>query len=64
MSVLIGLVYTDVESGRGAFEEFKNLQKMRLISMADIALGTKDEKGKVKQTLEKRNVGADGFFSP
>ena len=55
MSTLISLVYNDIESGKGAFEEVKHLQKMELITLADMALATKDEKGKVKvkQTLEK-----------
>lgn len=60
MSTLISLVYNDIESGKGAFEEVKHLQKMELITLADMALATKDEKGKVKvkQTLEKQNTGA------
>ena len=60
MSTLIALVYKDESNGKGGFEEIKRLQKMELITLADMALAVKDEKGKVKvtQTLEKQNTGA------
>jgi uncharacterized membrane protein len=60
VNTLIALVYKDESNGKGAFEEIKRLQKMELITLADMALAVKDEKGKVKvtQTLEKQNTGA------
>jgi len=60
MNTLIALVYKDESNGKGAFEEVKRLQKMELVTLADMALAVKDEKGKVKvtQTLEKQNTGA------
>jgi uncharacterized membrane protein len=64
MSDLITLVYKDVETGKAAFNEVINLQKLLLIELADMALATKDEKGrvKIKQTLEKQATGASAAF--
>ena len=60
MSDLIAVTYSDEASGRGAFEELDRLQKMQLLTLADAALATKDEKGKVKvkQTLENAHTGS------
>ena len=64
MSDLITLVYKDGATGKAAFDEVKNLQKMQLLTLADMALAVKDEKGrvKVKQTLEKQATGASAAF--
>ena len=60
MSELITLVYKDEATGRAAFDEVISLQKMQLLTLADMALAVKDQKGKVKvkQTLENQNTGA------
>lgn len=67
MSTLIAITYADEQTGRAAFAELGNLQKMQVLKLEDAAIATKDAKGKVKvkQTLEKQYLGTVttwGFF--
>ena len=67
MSTLIAITYDDEQKGRAAFAELGNLQKMKVLTLEDAALATKDKKGKVKvkQNLEKQYLGTVttwGFF--
>lgn len=62
MSTLIAITYEDEQTARQAFDALGRLQKQQLLVMEDVALATKDEKGKVKikDTLEKQHTGAAG----
>ena len=51
MSTLIAITYDDEQKGRAAFAELGNLQKMKVLTLEDAALATKDKKGKVKVQL-------------
>jgi uncharacterized membrane protein len=57
---LIAIVYDKEQTGFDALNELGELQKQQLITLADAAVATKNEKGKVKvkQTLENQVSGA------
>jgi uncharacterized membrane protein len=64
MSTLIAIVYEKEQTGFDALDELGQLQKMQLIELADAAVATKDEKGKVKvkQTLENQVSGTAALW--
>ena len=64
MSTLIAIVYDREQTGFDALNELGELQKMQLITLADAAVATKDEKGKVKikQTLENQVSGTAAIW--
>ena len=64
MSTLIAIVYDKEQTGFDALNELGQLQKMELIQLADAAVATKDEKGKVKikQTLENQVSGTAALW--
>ena len=64
MSTLIAIVYDKEQTGFEALNELGQLQKMELIQLADAAVATKDEKGKVKvkQTLENQVSGTAALW--
>jgi uncharacterized membrane protein len=64
MSTLIAIVYDKEQTGFDALDELGNLQKQQLITLADAAVATKDEKGKVKikQTLENQVSGSAAIW--
>ena len=64
MSTLIAITYKDEKTGFKALDKLGELQKMQLIQLADAAVATKDEKGKVKvkQTLENQVSGASAVW--
>jgi uncharacterized membrane protein len=64
MSDLIVITYDTEQTGRNAFNELANLQKMQLLELEDAALAVKDDKGKVKvkQTLENQVSGSSAIW--
>jgi uncharacterized membrane protein len=64
MSELIVITYDKEQTGRDAFNELANLQKMQLLELEDAALAVKDDQGKVKvkQTLENQASGASALW--
>ena len=64
MSDLIVITYDTEQTGRDAFNELANLQKMQLLELEDAALAVKDDKGKVKvkQTLENQVSGSAALW--
>ena len=64
MSELIVITYDKEQTGRDAFTELANLQKMQLLELEDAALAVKDDKGKVKvkQTLENQVSGSSAIW--
>jgi uncharacterized membrane protein len=64
MSDLIVITYDKEQTGRDAFNELANLQKMQLLELEDAALAVKDDKGKVKvkQTLENQVSGTSALW--
>ena len=64
MSDLIVITYDQEQTGRDAFNELANLQKMQLLELEDAALAVKDDKGKVKvkQTLENQVTGTSALW--
>ncbi len=64
MSTLIAIVYEKEQTGFDALNELGDLQKQQLITLADAAVATKDEKGKVKvkQTLENQVSGTAAIW--
>ena len=60
MSDLIAITYENEQTGFDALNKLAELQKMQLITLADAAVATKDQKGKVKvkQTLENQVAGS------
>ena len=64
MSDLIVITYDKEQTGRDAFNELANLQKMQLLELEDAALAVKDDKGKVKvkQTLENQVSGSSAIW--
>ena len=64
MSELIVITYDQEQTGRDAFNELANLQKMQLLELEDAALAVKDDKGKVKvkQTLENQASGSAALW--
>ena len=64
MSDLIVITYDTEQTGRDAFDELANLQKMQLLELEDAALAVKDDKGKVKvkQTLENQVSGSSAVW--
>ena len=59
MSDLVVITYDTEQTGRNAFDELSNMQKMQILELEDAALAVKDQKGKVKvkQTLENAHTG-------
>ena len=64
MSDLLVITYDTEQTGRDAFAELANLQKMQLLELEDAALAVKDDKGKVKvkQTLENQVSGSSAIW--
>jgi uncharacterized membrane protein len=64
MSDLIVITYDTEQTGRDAFNELADLQKMQLLELEDAALAVKDDKGKVKvkQTLENQVSGSSAIW--
>ena len=64
MSDLVVITYDTEQTGRDAFAELANLQKMQLLELEDAALAVKDDKGKVKvkQTLENQVSGSSAVW--
>ena len=64
MSDLLVITYDKEQTGRDAFAELANLQKMQLLELEDAALAVKDDKGKVKvkQTLENQVSGSSAVW--
>jgi uncharacterized membrane protein len=64
MSTLIAIVYDKEQTGFDALNELGELQKQQLLTLADAAVATKDEKGKVKikQTLENQVSGTAAIW--
>jgi uncharacterized membrane protein len=64
MSDLVVITYDKEQTGRDAFNELANLQKMQLLELEDAALAIKDDKGKVKvkQTLENQVAGTSAVW--
>ena len=64
MSTLIAIVYDKEQTGFDALNELGELQTQQLITLADAAVATKDEKGKVKikQTLENQVSGSAAIW--
>ena len=64
MSELLVITYDTEQTGRDAFGELANLQKMQLLELEDAALAVKDDKGKVKvkQTLENQVSGSSAIW--
>ena len=64
MSELIVITYDKEQTGRDAFNELANLQKMQLLELEDAALAVKDQGGKVKvkQTLENQASGTAALW--
>ena len=64
MSDLVVITYDTEQTGRDAFDELANLQKMQLLELEDAALAVKDDKGKVKvkQTLENQVSGSSAVW--
>jgi uncharacterized membrane protein len=64
MATLIAITYKDEQTGFAALDKLGELQKMQLIQLADAAVATKDEKGKVKvkQTLENQVSGTAALW--
>jgi uncharacterized membrane protein len=64
MSDLIVITYDTEQTGRDAFNELANLQKMQVLELEDAALAVKDDKGKVKvkQTLENHVSGSSALW--
>ena len=64
MSTLIAIVYDKEQTGFDALDELGEMQKQQLITLADAAVATKDEKGKVKikQTLENQVSGTAAIW--
>ena len=64
MSTLIAITYDKEQTGFDALKKLAELQKMQLIQLADAAVATKDEKGKVKikQTLENQVSGTTALW--
>lgn len=60
MGTLIAIVYDKEQTGFDALNKLTELSKMQLITLADAAVATKDQKGKVKikQTLENQVAGS------
>jgi uncharacterized membrane protein len=64
MSDLIVITYDKEQTGRDAFNELANLQKMQVLELEDAALAVKDQGGKVKvkQTLENQVSGSSALW--
>jgi uncharacterized membrane protein len=64
MSDLVIITYEEQQTGFDALNKLGELQKMQLITLADAAVATKDEKGKVKvkQTLENQVTGSAALW--
>ena len=64
MATLIAITYDSEQTGFNALDKLAELQKMQLITLADAAVATKDEKGKVKvkQTLENQVSGSAAIW--
>jgi uncharacterized membrane protein len=64
LTELLVFTYDDEESGRGAFDALDGLVKQEVLTLADAALATKDQKGKVKikQTLENAHTGSAALW--
>lgn len=64
MSTLSAIVYSEEQTGFDALNELAQLQEQQLITLADAAVATKDEKGKVKvkQTLENQVSGTSALW--
>ena len=64
MSTLIAIVYDKEQTGFDALNELGDLQKQQLLTLADAAVATKNEKGKVKikQTLENQVSGTAAIW--
>ena len=60
MATLIALVYDKEQTGFDALNKLAELSKLQLITLADAAVATKNQKGKVKikQTLENQVAGS------
>ena len=60
MGTLIAIVYDKEQTGFDALNKLAELSKLQLITLADAAVATKDQKGKVKvkQTLENQVAGS------
>ena len=59
MRGLVVITYDTEQTGRNAFNELSQMQRLDLITLTDAALAVKDQKGKVKvkKTLEKEHTG-------
>jgi uncharacterized membrane protein len=64
LSTLVAITYQDEQTGFVALDKLGELQKMQLIQLADAAVATKDERGKVKvkQTLENQVSGTAALW--
>jgi uncharacterized membrane protein len=64
MSDLLAITYEDEQTAFDALDKLGELQKMQLITLADAAVATKDQKGKVKvkQTLENQVAGTSALW--
>ena len=60
MGTLIAIVYDKEQTGFDALNKLAELSKLQLITLADAAVATKNQKGKVKikQTLENQVAGS------
>ena len=65
MATLIAITYDKEQTGFEAQDKLAELSKMQLITLADAAVATKDQKGKVKvkQTLENQVAGSSAVWS-
>ena len=59
MRDLVVITYDTEQTGRNAFDALSEMQRLDLITLTDVALAVKDQKGnvKVKKTLEKEHTG-------
>lgn len=64
MGTLIAIVYDKERTGFDALNKLAELSKMQLVTLADAAVATKDQKGKVKikQTLENQVAGSAALW--
>lgn len=64
MATLIAITYDTEQTGFDALDKLAEMQKMQLLTLADAAVATKDQKGKVKvkQTLENQVAGSSAVW--